>query len=349
MRAALKEALRWEGATSPNPVVGAVLVKDGRIVGRGGHRRAGLPHAEVEALASLADPGQARGATLYVTLEPCSTHGRTPPCTEAIVRAGIAEVIIGALDPNPQHAGRALDWLRQRGVRVRTGVLERECVEANRAFFKRIVTGRPWVIAKAALSLDEYLSRPAGEGQWLTGEIARRDAHRMRARVDAILVGAQTIRVDDPQLTIRGVPVAAGRPQPWRVVWTRNRVGLPSGARVFCDAHRDRTVVYSGQSLEDVLEDLGGRLGVNTLLVEGGGRVLGAFFERQLVDEVCFYMAPVRCGRGCVAIRGETGAWKRGVRVDAPVYTRLGPDWKLKGRVMYESRRREISHGMKRS
>jgi diaminohydroxyphosphoribosylaminopyrimidine deaminase/5-amino-6-(5-phosphoribosylamino)uracil reductase len=334
MRAALKEALRWEGATSPNPVVGAVLVKGGRIVGRGGHRCAGLPHAEVEALESAGDPGLARGATLYVTLEPCSTHGRTPPCTEAIVRAGIAEVVIGALDPNPRHAGRALDWLRQRGVSVLTGVLERDCTQANRAFFKRIVTGRPWVIAKAALSVDEYLTRPAGEGQWLTGALARRDAHRLRARVDAILVGAQTLRTDDAQLTIRGVRVAPGRPQPWRVVWTRDRAGLPVGARVFCDEHRDRTVVYSGESLEEVLEDLGGRLGVNTLLVEGGGRVLGTFFERRLVDEVCFYMAPIRCGTGCVAIRGEGGSWKSGVRVEAPVYTRLGRDWKMEARVV---------------
>ncbi len=334
MRAALKEALRWEGATSPNPVVGAVIVKEGRILGRGGHRRAGLPHAEVEALASLPDPTHARGATLYVTLEPCSTHGRTPPCTEAIVRAGIAEVVIGALDPNPRHAGRALDWLRQRGVHVRTGILERECTEANRAFFKRIVTGRPWVIAKAALSMDEYVTRPAGEGQWLTGAIARRDAHRLRARVDAVLVGGQTLRADDPQLTIRGVPLADGRLQPWRVVLTRDRAGLPSGARVFCDAFRDRTVVYSGDELEQVLEDLGGRLGVNTLLVEGGGQVLGAFFERGLVDEVCFYMAPIRCGKGCVAIRGERKSWKTGVRVDAPVYTRLGRDWKMEARVI---------------
>jgi diaminohydroxyphosphoribosylaminopyrimidine deaminase/5-amino-6-(5-phosphoribosylamino)uracil reductase len=338
MRAALKEALRWEGTTSPNPVVGAVVVKAGRILGRGGHRRAGLPHAEVEALASVAEPEDARGATLYVTLEPCSTHGRTPPCTEAIVRAGISKVVIGVVDPNPRHAGRAVDGLRARGVAVEVGVLESECAWVNRGFFKRIVTGRPWVIAKAAFSLDERMTRPPGEGQWLTGPEARRDAHRLRARVDAILVGAGTVRVDNPRLTVRGVRAAEGRPQPWRVVLAGDRARLPQASHVFSDPYRERTVVYSGESLEAVLDDLGARFGVNTLLVEGGGKVLGAFFEGRLVDEVCVYMAPVRCGEGCVGVAGaRRGDWKRGVRVESPVYTPLGRDWKMEGRVWYGS------------
>jgi diaminohydroxyphosphoribosylaminopyrimidine deaminase/5-amino-6-(5-phosphoribosylamino)uracil reductase len=342
MRAALREALRWEGATSPNPVVGAVVVSKNRILGRGAHRKAGTPHAEVEALASLARPEQAHGATLYVTLEPCCTWGRTPPCTEAILRAGITKVVVGTGDPNPRHAGRGLDWLRERGVAVETGVLERECQEANRAFFKRMRTGRPWVIAKVALSRDERLTLPPGEGRWLTGLPARRDAHRLRARVDAILVGAGTVRADDPQLTIRGVRSALGRPQPWRIVLASEPAALPASARLFTDEHRDRTVVYSGKTPGQVLDDLGARLGVNSVMVEGGGAVLGAFFEQRLVDEVCVYMAPVDAGRGCVGIGvGRAHAWKQEVFVEEPRYTRLGKDWKMEARVSYVAARQE--------
>lgn len=346
MRAALKEALRWEGATSPNPVVGAVLVRAGRIIGRGGHRRAGGPHAEIEALASLTDPHMARGATLFVTLEPCSTHGRTPPCTEAIFRAGISKVVIGALDQNPLHSGRAVSWMRDRGIVVETGILEEECTEANRAFFKRMRTGLPWVIAKVALSVDERIARPPGEGQWLTGLEARRDAHRLRARVDAIVVGAETVRADDPQLTIRGVGCASGRPQPWRVVLTGDQRRLPRGARLFTDIHRQRTVVYEAKSAREVLADMASTLAVNTVLVEGGGRVLGDFFENRLVDELCFYMAPIRCGRGCAGIRGNRGDWKRGVRVEAPVFQRLGRDWKMEARVAYADTARKQTHAV---
>jgi diaminohydroxyphosphoribosylaminopyrimidine deaminase/5-amino-6-(5-phosphoribosylamino)uracil reductase len=337
MRVALKEALRWEGATSPNPVVGAAIVREGRLLAKGAHRKAGSPHAEVEAFKALADPGLAHGATLYVTLEPCSTHGRTPPCTEAILRAGVARVVIGGLDHNPRHAGRALGYLRQRGVEVVEGVLQPECEAANRAFFKRVVTGKPWVIAKAAFSLDERLSLPPGRGQWLTGLKARRDAHRLRTKVDAILVGAGTVRADNPQLTIRGVRAPAGKAQPWRVVLARDREKLPPSARLFNDAHASRTLVYCRESLEHVLEDLASRHGVNTLLVEGGGEVLGAFFAQHLVDEVCFYMAPLRAGAGTTRVGGGApGSWKRGVRVTEPRFSALGADWKMEARVFYE-------------
>ena len=160
MRAALREALRGFGQTSPNPAVGAVIVRGGRIVARGFHRGAGKPHAEVEALAALKNPGFARGATIYVTLEPCSTHGRTPPCVEALIQNGFARVVIGAIDPNPAHAGRGVGLLQKAGIEVLAGVLEEECRALNVAFNKWIVTGLPFVIAKAALSLDGRLTRP---------------------------------------------------------------------------------------------------------------------------------------------------------------------------------------------
>ena len=336
MKAALREALRWTGCTSPNPVVGAVIVKGGRILARGAHERAGDPHAEVMALSALRELSpeqQARGATLYVTLEPCCTHGRTPPCTEAILNAGFARVVIGALDPNPLHAGRAVRILQAGGVEVVVGVLETDCFAANRPFFKWITTGRPWVIAKAGMSLDGRLTRPPGEGQWITGPAARRDAHRLRVRVDAILVGANTLRIDNPSLTIRGVSVPAHKIQPWRVVLSRGASVLPENAHLFTDEHKDRTLVYSGKPLGEVMDDLGAR-GVNCLLVEGGGETLGAFFDAGLVDEVCFYMAPLICGGPHSAVGGlgaadTEGAWK----IAEPSYKKIGRDIRMTGLV----------------
>jgi len=331
MRAALKEALKGVGATSPNPAVGAVIVKNGRILARGWHQRAGQPHAEVEALRALSSPELARGATLYVTLEPCCTQGRTPPCTSAILAAGIRRVIVGATDPHPAHAGRGLELLRERGVEVVTGVLEAECRRLNRAFFKWITTGLPWVIAKAALSLDGRITRIPGEGQWLTGPLARMDAHRLRVRADAVLVGAETVRADDPSLTIRGVPMPPGKAQPWRVVLTQTG-NLPAGARLFTDEHRERTLIYQNKPLKAVLEELGGVHRVNTVLAEGGGRILGALFTEGLVDEVCFYLAPLLCGGPSLAV-ADPGLRLDAVNLEEVAYKKLGRDLRLSGLV----------------
>ncbi|NBV87537.1 MAG: bifunctional diaminohydroxyphosphoribosylaminopyrimidine deaminase/5-amino-6-(5-phosphoribosylamino)uracil reductase RibD, partial [Verrucomicrobia bacterium] len=253
MRAALQEARKGYGATSPNPAVGCVIVREGRVIARGWHRRAGQPHAEIEALKALPDPAMARGATLYVTLEPCSTHGRTPPCTEALLAAGIQRVVVGATDPHPAHCGRGLEILRAGGLQVSHGVLQGECAHLNRAFFKWITTGRPWVLAKAGLSLDGRITRPLGEGQWLTGPAARRDAHRLRAAADAILVGAGTVRSDDPSLTVREVALPGKKLQPWRVVLSRGANPLPADAKIFNDGHKDRTLIYLNRPLEEVL------------------------------------------------------------------------------------------------
>jgi diaminohydroxyphosphoribosylaminopyrimidine deaminase/5-amino-6-(5-phosphoribosylamino)uracil reductase len=201
MKLALKLAARGAGWVSPNPMVGAVVVKEGQVVGRGYHRRAGEPHAEVVALQEAKDA--APGATLYVTLEPCHHHGRTPPCTQAILQAGVRRVVIATRDPNPQVTGDGAAYLSSQELEVEIGLMEAEASRLNEAWFKWVATGLPWVIAKAACSLDGRIATATGESQWLTGEKARIFGHRLRHRVDAILVGVNTVLADDPQLTTR--------------------------------------------------------------------------------------------------------------------------------------------------
>jgi len=324
MRMALREAAKGAGQTSPNPAVGAVIVRDGKVIARGFHRRAGLPHAEVEALKKT---GRAKGATLYVTLEPCSTQGRTPPCVNAIIESGIVRVVIGAIDPNPSHAGRAVQILKKAGIAVTSGVLVGECAVLNRAFNKWIVTGLPFVIVKAGMSLDGRITRPPGEGQWITSPASRADAHRLRARVDAILVGAETVRADNPQLTVRGI---RGARQPWRVVLTRSG-NLPSGAHLFTDEHRERTRVYQNKPLRAVLRDLGKR-GVTSVLIEGGGEVIGSAFKGRLVDAVHFYIAPLILGGTKPAVAGSGSG---SIRIKNAVYKKIGDDLRVTGEVEY--------------
>ena len=332
MRLALREAARGAGRTSPNPMVGAVIVKAGRVIAKGWHRCAGGSHAEIEALHSLKKPALARGATLYVTLEPCCTHGRTPPCTDAILQAGLARVVVGATDPNPRHAGRGFGILENAGVAVSAGVLAERCTVLNAAFNQWITTGMPLVIAKAGLSLDGRLTRPPGEGAWLTSEKSRADAMRLRARVDAILVGAGTVRADNPRLTIRGLRGSAAR-QPWRVVLTRSG-RLPEDAHLFSDEHRERTLVFRGKSLRAVLRDLAKR-GCTSVLIEGGGALLGAAFDARLVDRVHFYLAPMLCG-GPDGIGGiGAGSPREAVKLENTSHRRIGPDLLLTADVRY--------------
>lgn len=331
MRAALAEARRGLGHTSPNPAVGAVIVRGGKIVARGYHHRAGLPHAEIEALRALPKPALAKGATIYVTLEPCSTHGRTPPCVNAIIAAGFRRVVIGAIDPNPAHAGRGVEILRAAGIAVTSGVLETECRALNAAFNHWIVTKLPLVIAKAGMSLDGRLTRPPGEGQWLTNATARKDAHQLRAQVDAILVGAETVRRDNPRLTVRGV---RGARQPWRIVMTRSG-NLPKDAHLFTDEHRERTLVYRGKSLRAVLRDLGKRQ-ITSVMIEGGGGVLGEAFDRRLVQRAHFYVAPLLCGGPAVVLSGRgVGSNTEAATIRDATYTRLGDNLRLTGEVEY--------------
>ncbi|MGE5209234.1 MAG: bifunctional diaminohydroxyphosphoribosylaminopyrimidine deaminase/5-amino-6-(5-phosphoribosylamino)uracil reductase RibD [Alphaproteobacteria bacterium] len=303
MRAALTEAKKARGHTSPNPAVGAVLVIDNQIVAKGHHREAGQSHAEIECLRDFGAPVPAR-AILYVTLEPCSTAGRTAPCTHAIIKTRIRNVVIGATDPNPRHSGRGIIRLRNAGVRVREGILVDECTRLNEAFNKWIVTGLPFVIAKCGMSLDGRLTRPTGEPRWITEPTARRDAHQLRAYVDAILVGAETVRVDNPRLTVRGV---RGARQPCRVVLTRSG-RLPRRARLFSDRFASRTLIYKRRPLAAVLKDLGKR-GITSVLIEGGGEVLGEALDKQLIDKVQIYLGSILTGGPIIAFPG-TGTAK---------------------------------------
>lgn len=304
MHLALDEAQRGVGLTSPNPPVGAVIVAQDRVIGRGFHRKAGGPHAEIEAIrdATQNDPRLLKGATIYVTLEPCSTHGRTPPCTDAIKEAGITRVVYAARDPNPGHVGKADDILRMAGMEVTSGILEGPCQAIIRPFSKWITTGMPYVIAKAGQSLDGRITRPAGESQWITSDSARAHGRRLRLRADAIIVGAETVRQDNPQLTLRDGTGGNDKPQPWRVVLTRSG-NLPADCHLLTDEFKDRTLIMRSQDLEDVLRTLG-KQGVCTVLIEGGGIVLGQAFHQQLVDEVFWYIAPRFCGDGRPSLAG---------------------------------------------
>ena len=326
MRLAIREARKGIGKTAPNPAVGAVLVRNGKIVSKGWHRAAGKPHAEVEALRKVSDAAR---CTLYVTLEPCSTHGRTPPCTTAIIQAGIRRVVFGATDPNPAHAGRAKKILNKAGVEVLTGVLADECRKLNAAWNKWIATGIPFVTAKAGMSLDGRIAS-FPDSRWITSEAARADAMKLRANCDAILVGAETVRVDDPQLTFRG---AGKSRQPWRVVWSR--LGeIPPDSKILTDEFRDRTLVFKGKSLLSVLRDLG-RRGVQHVLIEGGGRTHGEAFDRGLVDRVVFYVAPVLLG-GCTPAVGGRG--KLDIQLANPVYKKIGADLRIEAEVLAKAR-----------
>src|SRR6267154_4474493 len=321
MRAALNEAKKALGQTSPNPAVGAVLVIGNRIVAKGHHLAAGCDHAEIECLRDFGAAVPAR-ATLYVTLEPCSTAGRTAPCTDAILKAGVRSVVIGAIDVNPRHSGKGVMQLRNAGVKVRQGVLADECARLNEAFNKWIVTGQPFVIAKCGMSLDGYLTRPPGETRWLTSESSRTHAHQLRALVDAIIVGAETIRQDNPRLTVREGP---RRTQPWRVILTKSG-RLPRNATIFRDSEKARTVVYRNRSLRVVLRDLG-RREITSVLIEGGGDVLSQALDQRLIDKVQIYIAPLFTGGDVLAFGGKGAAsTQQSLRLESPRYERIGQD-----------------------
>lgn len=332
MQQALAQARLGAGLTSPNPPVGAVIARDGVLLGVGHHRKAGGPHAEIEALAHARAryPDHIRGATLYVTLEPCSTQGRTPPCTGAIIEAGLARVVFGSFDPNPVHQGRAEALLRAAGIAVSAGVLAAECDELIRPFRKWITTGLPYIIAKAGQTLDGRLTRPPGEPQWITSEVARAHGRQLRARVDAILVGAETVRRDNPRLTLREAS-QEGKRQPWRVILSRSGA-LPPKAHVFTDEFKDRTLVLNSMDLAEVARELA-RRAITSVLVEGGGTVLGQAFAARIVDEAHWYLAPRFCGGGRPSLDGpllEPSVELAGVRI-----TPLGDNVLVSGYPVY--------------
>lgn len=313
MRRALELAEKARGRTSPNPMVGAVLVQDGRVVGEGYHQKAGTPHAEIHALSQAGE--RARGATLYVTLEPCCHHGRTGPCTSAVLAAGVRRVVVAMTDPNPLVAGKGLAILQQHGVEVVSGVLEAEARRLNEIFIKYITTRRPFVLLKAAMSLDGKIATATGQSQWITGEAARLYGHRYRDWYDAICVGVNTVLADDPMLTAR-LPEGPGK-NPLRVILD-SRGRTPSSARVLATARQVPTLLATTEqtppevrqswqdcgaqvlvlpgdggrvSLPALLDELG-RREISSLLVEGGAAVHAAFLQQGLADKLLWFIAP---------------------------------------------------------
>ncbi|MBU0481169.1 MAG: bifunctional diaminohydroxyphosphoribosylaminopyrimidine deaminase/5-amino-6-(5-phosphoribosylamino)uracil reductase RibD [Proteobacteria bacterium] len=355
MKLALIEARKGLGRTSPNPVVGAVVVRDDQVVAKGYHRRAGAPHAEAEALSKAG--AAARGGTVYVTLEPCNHHGRTPPCTEKIIECGIRRVVVGMRDPNPLVAGGGNDYLAGRGIEVVSGVLEEDCLALNKPFLKHVQTGLPWVTMKAGVSIDGRIAARTGHSQWISGESARRRVHRLRDMYDAILVGSGTVLADNPSLTTR-LPFGKGR-DPLRVVLDSNLRTPPdavlltqkSDARtwIFCrdgaDAGKKKCLEAAGAvvrqvktdgdgflALPDILLELG-RQNVNSLLVEGGGRVHASFLKQRLYDQACLFVAPLFIGSEGLPVVGALGldTVDQGVRFTTTRVRRLGEDVMIEG------------------
>jgi len=340
MRRALALAERGRGTTRPNPVVGAVIVRGGRIVAEGFHRRAGEAHAEVNALAALRGP--ARGATMYVTLEPCCHFGRTGPCTAAVMDARLGRIVVGCRDPNPIVDGRGIARLRRAGVRVDVGCLEDECRAAIRAYAVWVREQRPLVTLKAAATLDGAIAdgvrRKVRRPVWITGSPARRAAHELRAAHDAVLVGAGTVRTDDPRLTVR-LPGARGRDArkgkgPPRVVLVGRR-GLPPKAQVL-DRSAATLVLPAGPGpagLGRALATLA-RHGVQSLLVEGGATIHGAFIAAGLVDRVALFFAPRLLGAGVPIAAGPGLPMEHALRLGPLTARAVGEDLLITGDVL---------------
>jgi len=376
METALALAERGRGRVRPNPVVGAVVVKDGSIVGRGFHRRIGGAHAEVEA---LRDAGRkARGATLVVSLEPCAHHGRTGPCVEAIVEAGIARVVAAIGDPCPKVRGRGFRALRRAGIGVVTGVLEERARAVNAGYLSVHERGRPRIALKLATSLDGRIAPATGGSRWLTGVESRRAAHHLRARHDTIVVGANTLRADDPELTVRDAKLPRGVEQPLRVVVSSD-LDLPLRAKVFAPAlaagtvvatvdpelvpkarrgaferrasllarrgaqiwflPRDKRAAFGGVSLPVLASRLASEFR-HDVLVEGGAALGAAFADQALVDELWLFVAPLLLG-------GAAPAWRFGEkatsladawRLESPVVVQLGDDRVIHGKPVRPAR-----------
>lgn len=320
MKEALRLARRGLGRTSPNPAVGAVIVRDGKVIAGGYHKRAGEAHAEINALAGL--KGLARpGDALYVTLEPCNHHGRTPPCTEAILERGIKRVVVGMRDPNPKVTGGGCEYLAAKGVAVETGLLEEGCRRLNEGYIKLVTSGRPFVIAKTALTLDGWTATSAGHSRWITGEASRQFVHRLRDRVDAVMVGVETVLADDPALTTR-LTTGKGK-NPIRIILDTT-LRTPPRAKALAHTDASMTWIAVGDDVPDprlesrvaegvsflrcpkrdgridlpALMDRLGEKSIASLLLEGGSTVMGAMLRERLIDKFYIFKAPKLLGGG---------------------------------------------------
>ncbi len=324
MRRALLLAEKGRGRVHPNPMVGAVLVRGGRAVGEGFHRQYGQAHAEVEAIRRAGT--RAQGSTLYINLEPCSHWGKTPPCVEAITAAGIARVVAAMQDPNPLVSGQGVALLQRRGIRVTKGVLEKEAQHLNRAFVARMKYGRPYVTLKVASSLDGKTATITGDSQWITGTAARQAGHRLRAQVDAIAVGANTVLKDNPSLTSHGTG-----PNPVRIVFAGRR-SIPRRSQIFNKAAKTWVLknTQGKARLQKTLKELAAK-GVTHLLVEGGQTLQRSFLEAGAVDEVVWFVAPL--------LIGNAKRLKDARRLGELDVEKIGPDLRISACLPESSRR----------
>lgn len=319
MREALRQARKGFGRTSPNPAVGAVIVENGIVIAKGYHEKAGLPHAEINAIKKADE--KASGCTLYVTLEPCNHYGRTPPCTESILKAGISRVVVGMKDPNPNVSGGGSEFLQKNGIDVISGVLEKECRDLNEAFLKYTLEKRPFVIAKAAVTLDGWTATATGHSKWITNDKSRQYVHRLRDQVDAVMVGVGTVLADDPQLTTR---LKRGRGKdPLRIV-IDSCLRTPPDAKVVNHTSSADTIIAVGSEVPatalerfekngvwtmscpttngridlTALMDILAEKSVSSILLEGGATLAGAMLRKKLVDKYHVFTAPKILGGG---------------------------------------------------
>ncbi|MES9683402.1 bifunctional diaminohydroxyphosphoribosylaminopyrimidine deaminase/5-amino-6-(5-phosphoribosylamino)uracil reductase RibD [Gottfriedia acidiceleris] len=355
MNLAIQNAIATKGQTDPNPLVGSVIVNDNRIVGIGAHLKAGEPHAEINALRMAGD--KAEGGTIYVTLEPCSHHGRTGPCAEAIVRAGLEKVVVATLDPNPLVAGRGVKILQDAGIEVIIGVCEKQSIKMNEVFNKYIVKNIPFVVMKSASTLDGKIATHSSDSKWITSAEARNDVHQLRNEIGAILVGVNTVLKDNPELTTR---IPNGR-NPVRVILD-STLKIPLESKVVTDQQAETWIFTSQKHSEQKrieLENLGvkvfvtsnlsrvdlnemlkilGEHSISSLLVEGGGEVNASFMNQNLVDKVIVYLAPKLIGgKNAPTFLEGTGLDKMGqaIELEEIELTKIGPDYKFIGYPKY--------------
>lgn len=353
MQRALHLAARAQGRTSPNPAVGAVLVKDEQVVGEGYHRQAGSPHAEVMALQRAGD--NARGASLYVTLEPCCHFGRTPPCCQAVIDYGVARVVAATLDPNPLVAGKGIALLREAGISTEVGILQEQARRLNEFFFKYIKEGRPFITLKAAMTLDGKIATHTGDSRWVSSEAAREYVHRLRNLYDAVMVGIGTVLADDPQLNTR-IDIEDRR-DPLRVILDGG-LQLPLGSKIVKSSREQATLVFTNRIIEpgrvEELEDQGvevfsldgeglvldlervvkelGQRGLCSLLLEGGAEINAAMLDKHLVDKIMWVIAPkIIGGKTAPGPVGGPGRqlMSEALYLDDVHLEKLGPDFVL--------------------
>ncbi len=362
MRMALELAGQARGRTSPNPLVGAVIVKDGEVVGRGYHLEAGTPHAEIHALNEAGD--RAKGATLYVTLEPCSHFGRTPPCSEAVIRAGITDAYVAVQDPNPLVAGRGIKQMKEAGINVHVGILEEEARRLNEIFIKYITTRTPFVLLKTAMTLDGKIATGTGHSRWVTGDAARQKVHHLRDWYDAILVGVNTVLADNPALTCR---LPEGGSDPIRIILD-SKAKTPVDARVVTQESESPTYIvvtdkapldriktlsegkakivrcdldmYGRVDLRELMSKLG-EMEITSLLVEGGAEVAASFLDYRLVDKVITFIEPkIVGGRQAPGPVGGFGKamMDQAVPVTGVTYGQIGEDLFIEGYPQYSDK-----------